>query len=304
MEQRQRREKVVILGGSGFIGSRVRELWQADVELVAPTHAELDVLDLDGVSKLLAEAQPSAVLNLAAGAHVDAAEAERADRRGPAYALNAAFPGQLAALCADRHTYLVHVSTDYVFDGTQASRAYREEDPPNPLSWYGQTKLIGEQSVRAAHPRACVARIEMPFSAREHTRTDFARTCLRRFEAGQEIAGVTDQRITPVFLDDAIHAVQRLIAERYAGLIHVAATTWTTPYAYARAIAERLGRDPELVQPTAFDTFSATRPAPRPQFSWLDVTRFTSEFGPTILRPFDAELDAWCAQLSTTMSRA
>jgi dTDP-4-dehydrorhamnose reductase len=115
---------------------------------------------------------------------------------------------------------------------------------------------------------------------------------------------VTDQRITPVFLDDAIGALRRLIAQRYAGLVHVACTTWTTPYAYARAIAERLGLHTELVEPTTFDAFSATRPAPRPRCSWLDVTRFTSELGPDILRPFDAQLDAWVAQLSTAMSRA
>jgi dTDP-4-dehydrorhamnose reductase len=148
-----------------------------------------------------------------------------------------------------------------------------------------------------------VARIEMPFSGRAHARADFARTCLRRLEAGEPIAGVTDQRITPIFLDDAIHALGRLIAQRYAGVIHVAATNWTTPFEYARAIAERLGLDTDLVQATSFEAFSVRRPAPRPQFSWLDVTRFTNQFGPNILRPFEAELDAWVAQISSATSR-
>src|SRR5439155_3480974 len=163
------------------------------------------------------------------------------------------------------------------FDGAQGARAYREEDVPNPLSWYGETKLAGERLVQEANPGACVARIEMPFSGRAHARSDFARTCLRRLEAGEAIAGVTDQRITPVFLDDAIDALHRLIAERYEGLMHVAATNWTTPYDYAHAIAQRLGLDTDLVQPTTFEAFSGTRPAPRPRFSWLDVTRFTDQ---------------------------
>ena len=294
----------MVFGGWGFVGSRVREVWSDALEVVAPTHADVDVLDTDAVAALLGAARPSVVLNLAAGAHVDAAEAERGDRQGRVHALNAEVPGRLADLCRRRNTYLVHVSTDYVFDGTQTARAYREDDPPHPLSWYGETKLAGERGVRDAHPGACVVRIEMPFSGRAHTRTDFARTCLARLAAGQSIAGVTDQRITPVFLDDAIGALRRLIAQRYAGLVHVACTTWTTPYAYARAIAERLGLHTELVEPTTFDAFSATRPAPRPRCSWLDVTRFTSELGPDILRPFDAQLDAWVAQLSTAMSRA
>ena len=298
-----KRERVLVFGGSGFVGSRVVEMWDADFELVAPTHAELDVLDTDAVAALLNTVRPAVVLNLAAGAHVDAAEAERGDRYGRVYALNAEFPGRLAAVCREHHAYLVHVSSDYVFDGTQAARAYREEDPPNPLSWYGETKLAGERLVREAHPGAAVARLEMPFSGGAHARTDFARTCLRRLEAGEPIAGVTDQRITPVFLDDAIGALRRLTAERYVGLIHVAATSWTTPYDYAHSIAERLGLDADLVRPTTLEAFGATRPAPRPKFSWLDVTRFTNQFGPDILRPFEAELDAWVAQVSKAMSR-
>ena len=298
-----KRDKVVVFGGSGFVGSRAVEVWGAHFELLAPTHAELDVLDTDGLAALLNAARPDVVVNLAAGAHVDAAEAERGDRHGRVYGLNAELPGRLAERCREINAYLVHVSTDYVFDGTQAARAYREDDPPSPLSWYAETKLAGERLVQEAHPGASVARIEMPFSGRAHARTDFARTCLRRLEAGEPIAGVTDQRITPVLLDDAIHALRRLIEHRYPGLIHVAATDWTTPYEYARSIARRLGLDAELVRPTTFEAFSATRPAPRPKFSWLDVTRFTTQFGPNILRPFEAELDAWVAQISNSVSR-
>src|SRR6266516_2818609 len=88
---RDRRDKVVVFGGSGFVGSRVLELWDADFELVAPSHAQLDVRDTDAVSDLLDVTQPGVVLNLAAGAHVDAAEAERGDDYGSVYALNANF---------------------------------------------------------------------------------------------------------------------------------------------------------------------------------------------------------------------
>jgi dTDP-4-dehydrorhamnose reductase len=297
-------DSVVVFGGAGFVGSRVLELWGGGRDLVAPTHAELDVLDIEAVAALLDATRPAAVLNLAAGAHVDAAEAERGNHNGRVYALNSKFPAQLASLCAERNVHLVHVSTDYVFDGTQAARAYREEDLPNPLSWYGETKLRGEQLVREAHPGACVARIEMPFSGRTHPRTDFARTCLTRLEAGQTIAGVRDQRITPVFLDDAINALDVLVRHKYSGIVHVAATDWTTPYDYARSIAERLGLNTDLVQSTTFEAFGATRPARRPRYSWLDVTRFSEQVRPDLLRSFDEELDAWLSQLSQAMSRA
>jgi dTDP-4-dehydrorhamnose reductase len=296
--------ELLVFGGAGFVGSRVLELWRPERDLVAPTHAELDVLDIDAVAALLESTQTAAVLNLAAGAHVDAAEAERGNRDGRVYALNSKFPAQLASLCSERGIYLLHISTDYVFDGHNVERPYSEEDPPHPLSWYGETKMIGERLVLEAHPSACVARIEMPFSGRAHPRTDFARTCLSRLEAGQAIAGVADQRITPVFLDDAINALGILVSHRYAGIVHVAATDWTTPYEYACSIARRLGLNTELVHPTTFEAFGVTRPASRPRHSWLDVTRFTQQFGPNVLRSFDAELEAWAGQLSQAMSRA
>src|SRR2546428_713775 len=78
--------------------------------------------------------------------------------------------------------------------------------------------------------RACVARIEMPFSAREHPKQDLARLCLARLQHGEPMVGVVDQRITPVFLDDAARALRRLVEARYTGVVHVAAADWTTPY--------------------------------------------------------------------------
>lgn len=286
----------MVFGGSGLVGSRVLEQWRGELEVVAPTRADLDLLDGDAVAAFLAHTDAQVVLNLAAGAQVDAAEAERGDRAGLVYVLNAEYPERLAVLCRDLELHLVHVSTDYVFDGTQEARPYREDDPPNPLSWYGETKLIGEQRVRERHLGACIARIEMPFSAQPHPRGDFARTCQRRLEQGETIAGVTDQRITPVLLDDAARALQVLATSGWAGVVHVAATDWTTPYQYARSIAERLGLNRDLVEPTTFEAFGRTRAASRPQHSWLDTTRFTTLFGTEILRSFEDELDDWVGQ--------
>lgn len=288
---------MVVLGGSGLVGSRVVDVWRDQLEVLAPRHAELDLVDAEALARFLGNTRPAAVLNLAAGAQVDASEAERGDRDGAVFALNAKLPGRLAALCRETGTHLVHVSTDYVFDGSQAERPYREEDPPNPLSWYAETKLIGEQRVLESCADACVVRIEMPFSGRPHPRSDFARACARRLEAGETIAGVTDQRVTPVFLDDAARALRLLLGERTSCLVHVAATDWTTPYHYARSIAERLGLDADLVQPTTFEAFARTRPAPRPRHSWLDTSRFAALFGPGVLRSFEASLNAWAEQL-------
>ncbi len=294
------RTSVVVLGGSGLVGSRVLDLWAGDLELIAPTHAELDVLDDEALTVFLAQTEAPVVLNLAAWADVDGAEPERGNRDGRVYALNARYPTRLGILCGELGKHLVHVSTDYVFDGESLGRAYGEADPTGPLCWYAQTKLAGEQGVLGAGAQACVTRIEMPFSAQPHRKQDLARLCLARLGRDELMVGVVDQRITPVFLDDAVRALRTLVEARFTGTIHVAAAGWTTPYLFTRAIAARMGLNADLVAPESFADFAPKRAARRPQHSWLDVALFEQHFGRDILRPPEAELDAWAQQVSAT----
>jgi dTDP-4-dehydrorhamnose reductase len=289
-------QSVVVLGGSGLVGSRLVELWRDRFELLAPTHAQLDVLDEQALGELLRSTNPSALVNLAAWADVDRAEQQRGDECGAVYQLNAASVGRLAALCHEYGTYLVHVSTDYVFDGMNDLRPYREGDPTNPLCWYAHTKLAGEDLIRNRGGPACIARIQMPFTARAHRKRDFARMCLARLSSGEPVTAVDDQRITPVFLDDAIEALYRLIELHAIGTFHVASASWTTPYQFARAIAARLGLDRRLVHATDFESFAATRPARRPRHSWLDVSKVVSLIGRGVLRGVDEQLEAWTRQ--------
>jgi dTDP-4-dehydrorhamnose reductase len=293
---------VIVLGGSGLVGSRVCELWSSSADILAPSHAELDVLDAKALEALIATTPASSVVNLAAWADVDGAEPESGNTSGTVHRLNVDYPARLAALCERHSKHLVHVSTDYVFDGANAQRPYLEDDSTGPLCWYAQTKQQGEAAVLAADASACVARIEMPYTARPHAKRDLARLVVGRLQQKQALPGVTDQRITPVFLDDAANALRALAEARYRGLVHVAASDWTTPYDFATGIARRLGLPRDLIVPAPFDEFAASRPARRPQHSWLDVARFTSQFGGGILRSVDDALEAWTAQWHASVS--
>jgi dTDP-4-dehydrorhamnose reductase len=296
--ERQAVQSVVVLGGSGLVGSRFVELTGGRFDgLVAPSHADLDVLDEGGLSRFLAERRPDVVVNLTACADVDRAEAERGDTGGTVYRMNALLPGRLAQVCGELKTYLLHVSTDYVFDGQQDDRPYVETDAPRPLSWYAQTKHAGERAVLDSGAAASVARIEMPYSPRPHHKLDFARLCVSRLRSGTEVVGVVDQRITPVFLDDAVEALARLAEARAEGIFHLAAATWTTPYEFAHAAATALDLDTQLIVQERFERFATFRPAPRPQHSWLDVAKFEREIGPGVLRGVDESLSAWAAHI-------
>jgi dTDP-4-dehydrorhamnose reductase len=282
----------------------VLELWADHFALVAPTHAELDVLDYPRLAEFLRQSDAGVVVNLAAWADVDGAEAERGDQHGRVYRLNAEYPGRLASLCGQLGKHLLHVSTDYVFDGARTERPYVETDVPNPVSWYATTKWVGEQRVLESGVAAGIARIEMPFSGRGSQKRDFPRTVVARLQAGQPMSGVTDQRITPIFLDDAARALRLLVDARYTGVVHVAASDWTTPFTFARSIARRLDLNEDLIQPEQFEVFATTRAARRPQYSWLDVSLFAKLFGKDVLRPVEAELDIWVDQLLSVPIRA
>lgn len=286
----------VVLGGSGMVGSRLCETWLGQGKVVAPTHADVDVLDTHALAAFLTSSSATNVVNLAAWADVDGAEIESGNTSGRVFLLNADFPGKLAEICRRLGKHLVHVSTDYVFDGTNSERPYREDDPPRALAWYAETKRRGEVAVLEANEHACVARIEMPYTGMAHPKRDLSRLIASRFAQGQSVQGVTDQNITPVFLDDAAAAMWHLASDGYSGIVHVAASDWTTPYEFAAAIARRLGLSQELIEPVPFEDFATTRPARRPQHSWLDVTRFTTAFGGGILRPVHEALEVWIRQ--------
>ncbi|MBV9357589.1 MAG: NAD(P)-dependent oxidoreductase [Chloroflexi bacterium] len=289
--------RVLVLGGSGLVGTRFRELNAEVFELDAPGHAELDVLDFGALERYVRASPADVVLNLVACTNLDSAELERDDREGVVFRTNATLAGRLASLCAALDRRLVHVSTDYVFDGEQAERPYREGDPVRPLCWYAQTKQQGEELALASGQEVCIARIEMPFTGRPHRKSDFARFVVGRLRAGQEVVAVDDQKITPIFLDDAALALRMLVAQHQPGVIHLASTDWTTPLEFASAIADGLGLDRQLIRGERFDRFAPTRRARRPRHSWLDVSAFSKLVDPAPLHSLAAEVDALTRQL-------
>jgi dTDP-4-dehydrorhamnose reductase len=293
-----RRPQVLVLGGSGLVGSRFVELTGERFDLEAPPHAALDVLDGHALATFLRASPAEVVLNATARADVDSSEAERGDLGGSVYRMNALVPGQLAELCGATGKHLVHLSTDYVFDGQQENRPYVETDPPNPLSWYAETKHQGELRVQATGLGASVVRVEMPFSPLGHHKLDFARLCASRLRTATEVVAVEDQRVTPVFLDDCVEALARIIERRPPGLMHVASADWTTPFDFARRIASELSLDHRLIRRERFERFATFRPAPRPRHSWLDIHGFEQAIGREVLRPVDDQVRAWAARLA------
>ncbi len=242
---------------------------RAGHELVGLTRAELDITEPTAVERAFARVRPEAVLNCAAWTDVDGAESHREQ----AQAVNAEGAGNLARASAAADVRLVHVSTDYVFDGEAPRdragkpRAYVESDPTGPRSVYGASKLAGEQQVLAASPRHTVVRSSWLFGLGGR---NFAETMLRLAAEREEVQVVTDQVGCPTWTGHLAPALLGLIEREVSGLVHLAGGGHVSWNGFAREIF----RQAELAcRVEAASSAQMARPAPRPAWSALESER-------------------------------
>jgi dTDP-4-dehydrorhamnose reductase len=248
--------KTLVTGAGGQLGrALLRRLGGAGVGL---PHAELPIEDAAAVARALDAHRPDRVVNAAAYTQVDRAESEP----GIAFAANRDGAAHVARACAARGIRLVHLSTDYVFDGTRPS--WREDDPTGPLNVYGRSKLAGEQAVLDAHPGALVVRTSWLFS---RDGANFVTTMLRLARQRPVLRVVADQRGCPTHADDLARA---LLALEATGVVHFAGDGPTTWHGFATAIfaAARLEVTIEPIATSDYPT-----PARRPMSSVLDTSR-------------------------------
>jgi dTDP-4-dehydrorhamnose reductase len=269
--------KVLVLGAGGQVGHELcRHSWPTDTTLVALARDGLDITRREAVFTTIAGERPDVVVNAAAYTAVDRAESER----DAAWAANCAGPGHIAAACRDAGIPLIHISTDYVFDGTR-SGPYREDDPVNPLGVYGASKEGGERAVREALREHVILRTAWIYSAHGH---NFVRTMLRLAGQRPVLRVVADQTGSPTSAADLADAIAR-IAQRVAngnaawGTYHFTGAGAVTWHGFAEAIFD-LARGwhgpPPRVE--AITTADYPTPARRPANSVLDCSRIAAAF--------------------------
>jgi len=256
----------LVTGANGQLGRCfVRRLRKPDARVAAFDRTALDVCDRDAVRAALDAARPDAVANTAAFTWVDRCETETETARR----VNGEAPGLLAEECAARGVRLLHVSTDYVFDG-EGRRPYREEDPPSPRSEYGRSKLLGEERVRAALPDALVVRTSWLFGpGRNFIATILGFAVERRATgAAPPLRVVDDQFGSPTYADDLAGWCVRLVEGGAGGLYHLANRGVATWWEVAREALDLGGFREIGIERVATSAFP--RPAPRPAYSALD----------------------------------
>ena len=258
--------RALIFGSLGQVGLALREIAPATFDVVAHDLPETDICDEHAVAHALEDVRPEVVLNCAAFTAVDDAEAHPAK----AFSANGEAPGYIAREAARRGIRLVHISTDYVFNG-RGHAPYATTDDVAPINVYGSTKLEGERRVLAADARHVVVRTAWVHSG---TGTNFVKTCVRVLSNGSVMRVVDDQIGTPT---RALHLAAALwrIAEQpgIRGLLHFTDAGVASWYDVATAVLDAMrglggAADGAAVVPVGTEAFP--RPAKRPQFSVLD----------------------------------
>jgi len=265
--------KIWILGAGGQLGRALIDQCQFEgIRFVATTRKELDITDLEAVKRAAESLDITHVINCAAFTDVDGAEINERQ----AYDVNSAGPENLGAVCRQRNLRVVHVSTDYVFDG-RGDRPYKEEDPPNPINIYGKSKLEGEHRLIDQIPTACIVRTSWVFG---RSGNNFISSVFDKLLNHPHIDAVADQKGKATYNRDLARALIDLSAQ--SGIYHFANSEEMSRYEilkdfFQSAKARGVPIKCQTIAPISSSIFPSA--SKRPKYSVLDTGKITRALG-------------------------
>ena len=262
-------KKILVTGALGMLGTELLAVLRGTAEVVGVDVGEFDVRDADETRAAITGISPDVVVNCAAYTDVDGAETER----DLAFAVNAAGAGNVARGAAAAGARVLHISTDYVFDGTKRE-PYLEGDEPAPLNAYGESKLAGERKVATETAEHLIVRTSWLYG---RAGGNFVETILSLAEREDTLRVVVDQVGAPTYARDLAVVLKELVSGGATGVVNATNSGSCSWFGFARAILEASGLTGVSVLPVGTDAFP--RPARRPANSLLDLRRLSSLLG-------------------------
>ena len=272
--------KILITGAQGQVGTELVKIANNKHHVLATTRSEIDITQLDNIEKYIQLHLPDIVINAAAYTAVDKAE----EQKDLAYSINHDGAKNLALICNKHHIPLLHISTDYVFDGTKRD-AYTEDDTPSPPGIYGKSKWAGEQAIREVLPHHIILRVAWVFGAQGN---NFVKTMLRLAKQHNELNIVSDQFGGPTPARN-IAEVLIFLAEQFKqaqelkwGTYHYCSSEKTNWNDFAKEIFKQ-AKEKKIIDKSiitnAITTDEYPTQAKRPKNSMLNCTKLTNTFG-------------------------
>jgi dTDP-4-dehydrorhamnose reductase len=267
-------DSIVITGAGGMLGHAFADALQArNVRPISLSRSDLDIANDGQLSAAFEKYRPTLVLNCAAHTKVDLCEQET----DKANAINGYAVGRMAELCRKQSACLVHISTDFVFDGA-LRRPYRVDDSLNPLSAYGRSKLLGETELQKHAPQRFLL-VRTAWVYGRHG-ANFPRTMVQAAQAGKPLTVVNDQFGSPTYTQDLAEGILALLDAGASGLWHLTNSGTTNWFEFAEAALKQFGVEPRISQ-TSSQEWKKNRPASaiRPGYSVLDIEPFAKIIG-------------------------
>jgi len=260
------KQKILIIGGSGLVGSRIIELLSDRYDFQEESLVTgFDITQKESVGQKISDSEASIILHLAAKADVEGCEKDKElGHDGDAWKINVEGTRNIVDACVVANKKIIYISTDFVFDGENTpGNGYTEENQAHPINWYAQTKYEGEKIVQNASTPWIIARIGYPYRANFEQKKDFVRIFKALLEKGTPLKLVIDHMNTPTFIDDIAYALDTLIDQQATGIYHVTGSSSLTPFEEGLLIAETFGLEKSLISKTTLEEFFKNR-APRP----------------------------------------
>jgi len=245
--------RVLVTGASGLLGLNMclRLSRDHDVHGLVNTHTlsrvpfsvtVVDLMDIETAFKNFSRIKPDVFVNCAAMADVDKCEKNPSD----AWTINTAVPGEIAEYCGKNGILFVQISTDAVFDGKKGN--YSEDDEPNPLSVYAQTKLQGEENVLSVNPSALVPRVNF-YGYSLSGKRSLSEFFLNSLTGGNTVKGFVDVMFCPLYVLDLVDIIFKMLEKKLKGIYHTVSKECTSKYSFGLAIADKFGLQKDLIEP-------------------------------------------------------
>ena len=277
----------LVFGTPGLVGSRFVDLIASERQTITPELHQVDITDKASLVAFFQKNEKSfdAVINFAAFTDVSGAEKEKGDEKGLVWRVNVDGAGNVAEMAKKYNKFLVHISTDFVFSGSDENPGPYTEDAKLPetsdkISWYGWTKLMGEKKVQEIGGRHAIARISYPFRSHYTQKNDVARKILALYDEEKLYPMFTDQVMTPTFIDEAVSAIEEICELEKEGVYHLVSSNTTTPYEFTSYLLEKARGVKDVVKKGSLkEYFKKSGKAPISRLGGLDGNKTQKELG-------------------------
>jgi len=278
------KNRILITGANGMLGQRAVQFYSSreNIELLATSveekavfdaveYTQVDIKDRDSIKKVIYDYCPDFIVHTAAFTNVDLSEKLRED----AWKINVKGVEYIAEAARTIDAHIIHISTDYIFDGKNGP--YDENAIPDPVGYYGRTKLASENTLRISGTFFTILRTNVLYGIAQNSRPDFVRWVINSLNKNENIRIVKDQINNPTFIDDLVQGINKIIEFRKTGVYNIGGKEFLSRFDFTLRIAEYFNLDKKLILPITTDKLK--QPARRPLKSGLLILKAETELG-------------------------